>query len=975
VGDEPSCALRANEWLAIPGAMRTTRSLFRGSLFIFAAVLGTAVSVFAQDTGQIAGRVVNTFTGEPVNGALVFEPASGIETRTDLSGNYVLSGVPVGSVRVAVARDGFTPTNIENVRVVAGRTATINVPLNPVGFGDVVEMAELVIAAEVVENSDIGLLAQRQRAAAVSDAIGADQISRLGFGDAAAAMRAVTGASVVGDKYVYVRGLGERYGNTALNGSEVPSADPDRRAVQLDLFPASLIDSIVTTKTFTPDKPGNFAGGSVDIRTKTIPEQQSLSLSFSLGFNTQSTGEEALTYDGPKDFLGRDRGSRQIPAELRDRTLPAPGQASDSEIGALSKAFSGTMAPRTRKAPYDWSFSGSYGNRFVFPSGVLGVVASITYDVDHSGYRGGLFARHDLQSSNAPSLQTLISLDDQRSTESITAGALLRLGWQFQSGHEIAFTALANFGSEDIARRQVGLNLAGGGLDGDQVFTTRSLRLIEREVSSFQLNGRHLFPAARDLLVEWSLSRSSNTQDEPDVRFFSSAARTLSGGQVDFVWQTSGLASPSRRYRELTEEKDELQLDFTLPVVSGGERGVKLKAGGLYSTSDREFRERGFAYINIGRIFDGNDQTFFDPARVGNVGADGFFVTDTIFVREISSPRNNYDGTFDLLALYAMVDAQLTRRLRFIGGGRYEKAEMELVSFDPRTAPGTLNDRDWLPALSLVYQLSENMNLRAAFGRTLARPNFREKAPYETYEFEGGEVEIGNPNLARTLINNFDLRWEWFTGRGQLVASSLFYKKLKNPIEQAYFAPTGVIINQGERTWRNQEEATLVGLELEVRQDLGRFASWLQRFSIGMNFTFSESETEVPEAELQIARLLNSEAPETRPLFGQSEILFNLDLSYQDFGRGTAASIYLNHFGERLALVAPPGTPDIYEQPVTTLDFVLRQRVGARWRLGFKATNLLDPAIETTQTYREVEYVRSLYRRGRKFSVSLGYDF
>ncbi|MDP3073302.1 MAG: TonB-dependent receptor [Opitutaceae bacterium] len=937
------------------------------------AVLAAGSPEVRAATGTISGRIVSNASGAGVFGASVRVRGADAATSTDLNGAFRIEQVAAGAHDVLITRNEFQSATIAGVAVTAGEVSRIEFALVP-ATEPILRLEALTVSADVVANSGVGLLAQRQKAAGVSDAISSDQMSRLGFNDAAQAMKAVTGASVVDGKYVYIRGLGERYSSTSLNGAEVPSADPERRAVQMDLFPAELIDAIVTSKTFTPDRPGNFSGGNVDIRTKSLPDARTFAFSASTTFNTQSTGESLLRTGAGTDWLGRDDGSRQLPGELQAMTIPARGTATDAEIGRLSRLLSPVMAPTRGQAPWNRKLALSYGDRLDFGTQRVGVIASLTYDRSYSSYTGGRVGRHELQGVGSTALSTTVSLDDERGAQETSAGATAKLSWQLSPEHEVSINGLFNTTGEDVARVQRGLYIAGGGLDNDQTYTTRTLKFTERELRSGQLTGRHLFSGWRGLLAEWSASSARNTQDEPDTRFFNHSSREIAG-QTYYEWETSGLANPARYYRRLEETRRDYALDLTLPLVIGG-RDAKLKAGSALARIERGFRERQYLYRSLGRRFDGNDQTFFLPANVGAVNpATGRFANDTLFLQDTSAPRNNYDGAMDVDGHYFMADVPVTARLRAIGGVRIETTDLRVMSQDPTRRPGLLDLRDTLPSLNLVYELHPRMNLRAAFGRTLARPNFREMAPYETFEFVGDFVYIGNPDLKRTVIDNYDLRWEWFTGPGRIVAVSAFWKDLKNPIEKAIFAPTGVIINQGEIQFQNPEKGRVYGAEFEFRQRLGGLSERLKYFTFGLNLTFVESTVTVPAGELRMAQLFNPAASGTRPLAGQSNHLVNGDLSYSNPRTRTAASIYYNLFGERLALVSPPGTPDIFEQPAAELDFILSQKFGDRWKVGFSAKNLLNPAEKAVQEFRGADYVRYERRRGRTFSLSLGYGF
>lgn len=947
----------------------------RALLFVGLLLINVS-SVSAQSAspaGVLAGRVVSTANGLPVIGVTL--TIAGRSAETDLNGAFRIEGIPAGEHSLAVDKTGFQRQSVTGVAVSAGEIAKLDLTVSPVTADAPITMAAFGISAEVVRSSGVGLLVERQRAIAVSDSIGSDQMSRLGFSDAAQAMKAVTGASVVDGKYVYIRGLGDRYSSTSLNGAEVPSADPDRRAVQMDLFPAELIDAIVTSKTFTPDRPGNFSGGNVDVRTKTMPDARTLAVSFGTSFNSQTTGKSFLTYAGGTDWLGRDEGARQIPGELQAKTIPARGAASDAEIGRLSRLFSPTMAPTKTDAPWNRKGSITYGDRYEIGGQKIGVIAALTYSREFTSYSGGKIGRNERQGINSPQLSSTVALDDARSAEEIAAGATGKISWQPNPAHEISLNGLINTTSEDVARLQSGLYIAGGGLDNDQTYTTRTLKFTERSLRSGQLTGRHVFPAWHDLKLEWTASSGTNTQDEPDTRFFNNSSRVI-GGQTFYEWQSSGLVNPARYYRELEETRKDFGADLTLPFIDGAGREFKFKGGFAVARVERTFRERQYLYRSLGRRFDGNDQTFFLPQFVGNVDpTTGRFIGDTLFIQDTSAPRNNYDASMDVDGTYLMAEVPVTKKLRAIGGARIETTDILVTSGDPTRRKGILDLRDTLPSLNLVYELRPKMNLRAAFGRTLARPNFRELAPYETFEFVGDFVYIGNPDLKRTLIDNYDLRWEWFTGPGRIVAVSAFLKEMKNPIEKAIFAPTGVIINQGEIQYQNPEKGRVYGAEFEMRQKLGGLWSALENFTFGLNLTAVESSVDVSPGELKVARLYEPGASDTRPLAGQSNHLVNGDLSYSNPRTRTSASLYYNLFGKRLALVSPPGTPDIYEQPASQLDFILSQKFAERWKVGFAAKNLLNPAEKAVQTFRGTDYVRYERERGRSYSLSVGYGF
>jgi len=919
--------------------------------------------------GALNGQVLNSETGRGVAGATVAISGTLWRTTTDLDGAYRFSSVPPGARDLTVTKEGFLPFNVTAVTVSAGDAARVDVALT-VSREPVVKMEAFSVSADVVQNSGVGLLASRQKSIAVSDAIGSEQMSKLGFGTAAAAMKAVTGASVVGGKYVYIRGLGERYSSTLVNGVEVPSADPDRRAVNMDMFPSDLIDAIVTTKTFTPDKPGNFTGGSVDMKTKEFPEQFTFSLSASIASNSRVTGRDFLASGGSPNTWGRDDGSRALPADLASQRIPLRFSSAtvDTEIGRLTRAFNPVMAPSVKDAPFNHSFATAVGGVASLFGRKFGYAASLSYDRSFGGYRAGVTGRYERQGVNSPSLAPLVQLSDTRSEDDTLLGGLLNLAYQFSPEHQMSLNTMVNQAGNDMVRRQSGLNVSGGGISETEVFTTRTLRYTERSLRSVQLAGKHLFPAWREARLNWSISDATTTQEEPDTRYFSTF-QTPDGSQF---FEASGLPRPARYFRDLEESRSDYSVDLAIPFSVGAGRGAQLKLGGALAQTDRIFNERLFEYNSTVLRYDGNEQQFLREAQVGQVdAATGRFRPSQLYLVETGSAGNNYFGGQKVAGYYGMVDLPVTNALRLIVGARRESTDLDVRSRDPRRRSGLLDNDDTLPSASVIYALSDRMNLRAAATKTIARPNFREIADYTSFEFVGDFVYIGNPDLRRTTIKNYDLRWEWFPRRGEILAVSLFHKAMTDPIERGVFS----VVNSGELQFQNAPKGEVRGVEIEARKNLAFLSERLRGFSGGFNFTLVESKVDITAAELAFIRFYEPNAGATRELTGQSPFIYNLDLTYSNARWGTTVSAYYNVFGERLSQVSPPGTPNVFEQPAPTLDLVWNQKFRDRWKLSLSAKNLLDRAAEETYTYRGIDYIRSSHRRGVTTSLGVTYTY
>ncbi|MCB0295561.1 MAG: carboxypeptidase-like regulatory domain-containing protein, partial [Calditrichaeota bacterium] len=471
------------------GRFRTVIMLVLGLLIVHAspALLGQS-----GDSGTITGQLVDAQTGDPLIGANVLIDGTLLGASTDLDGLFVVTGVPAGTYTIVVDYVGYAQTRIEAVEVKAGESARLSLAMAPEAIqGDVV-----VVEARLLENTDASLLKKRQKAAAVSDAISAEEISRSGSSDAADAMSRVTGASVVGGKYVYVRGLGDRYSNTQLNGAELPSADPDKKAVQMDLFPSNLLDNIVTQKTFTPDQPGNFSGGIVNIGTKSFPDGFTLKFSTTSSYNTRSTfSDNILTYPGGDlDWLGMDDGTRDIPDLLADPdiTIPNVGEARNNaalaqELDAFSKAFNPVMAPTTRSGPVNQSYAFSVGNNISLFGRPLGYIGSISYSRKFDAYEDGEVGGWQLTGrvSETDSLKDNYRFSDRQGSEEVSWGGLATLAYKPHPGHEISLNYMHSQSGESKSRYLNGILLRD--LSPSDTFETRVLGYTERNIRSFQL--------------------------------------------------------------------------------------------------------------------------------------------------------------------------------------------------------------------------------------------------------------------------------------------------------------------------------------------------------------------------------------------------------------------------------------------------------------------------------------------------------
>lgn len=937
-----------------------------------------SMSALAQDVGAITGTVVDKQTGDFMIGASIQMEGTTNVAFVDVNGKYRFTRVPVGTYTLVALLDGFNKTTVTEVVVKKGEATKIDMEMTAAAFE-----TEITVTADILEDNELGLLRFREKSIAIADAISAETITRAGGSTAADAVTKVTGASVVGGKYVYIRGLGDRYTSTQVNGVEMPSSDPDKNSFQVDLFPTSVLENIVTVKSFTPDKPGNFSGGIMDIGTKNYPTNFEWNVGISGSYNTEVTGNDNyLYYEGSDtDWLGYDDGLRELPEGFDDPDFTTPSlitarrnQEQAEFLDRVTKSFVPVMGHQTRSAPENKGMNFSVGNAFNVLGKEVGVFGSFTYKRDYSFRENLEQNRWELTDvpDSASTLSNLSDFEGNRGEESASWGGLLTASLKLNPTNQLRanflYTQTGDSQSEFYSGRWPAQ------FSSDNAFLeSRLLKYTERNLNTFQLEGTHFMPDWGDVEIGWVLSTSDTSQYEPDTRIFTNtrSERIINGEMVDIYSITlSTYQAPARYWRELDETQDSFKADVTVPF-SGANLSGKFKFGVSLQDKDREFRETRFEYDwESNTRYDGNPESWFGPENTGILGFDertGRYIFGTVLISALDAQGGNYNGTQSVDAFYAMMELNVTENLRLIAGGRNEKADFEVSNEDE---VGTLDDNDFLPALHFIYTTGPRSNVRLAYGETLARPTFREKAPYASFDFIADGIYLGNPDLERTLISNYDFRWEWYVGPGELLAASAFHKEFENPIEKAF----SVRAEFGETSFINVDEATVSGIELEARKRLSP-ADSVSQFSIAGNISFIESEVNIPPEELELLRRIDPDADDTRELQGQSPYLVNVGLNYDHFDRGIAASLLYNVFGERLDEVGFGGVPNAFEQPRHQVDFTYTQTFGVRKNLKFKfsAKNLLDEPFEVTQDFKGTSFVRSFYDLGSSYSVSLSY--
>jgi TonB-dependent receptor len=937
-------------------------------------------SLLAQDpVGSVSGLVVSTWNGTPLPTVTVTVRGTTLAVQTDMAGRYTMNNVPPGDQVLRFSKPGYASAVVTDVRVIPGQTTTVNGNLRPEFF----EMEEFEVMAEEFTEQTEKILFERQQAGALMDAIGSEQFSKLGAGDAGGIVARVTGVSVVGGKYAVVRGLSDRYTRTLLNGVEVPSADPYRMSPQLDLFPSAMIDNVAVSKTFTPDQPGGTGGGTIDITTKSFPDKPFFKASYGNSYNPNSNLKKNFLADpdSSMDMFALPSGPRALNPDLyglKDAP-PDPGTASSRETQArandraakasarqqlLQELGTANFAGTRTESPLNSSFDASGGATVPVFGQNLGMFAGINYKRNFHLIEDAIVRRY-----NADGSPKQIG-HETRGNINTDYGANVNLGYALGPQHQLGFNFMLAHSVDEEARD------AEFAVESPEGFTLKQwqLRHTEREILNYAVSGKHELPPLADSKVDWVIGIANTSQDEPDNRF------------MNYYLDETGRASfgdaslptpqfPARYFRQIEEDSFNYRVDWTLPLSFLGflKEDSKIKAGFFSSSTARDFREQYFAY---------NRSDGFDPARPNS------YLNDPAYLRYVADHlggiRTNYNfqryvgdtfsspytASLDVTAGYLMQDIAVTPWLRLIGGARLEHTSMII---DADSGASELDQRDLLPAASAVITLWTNLNMRLGYGETVARPSFREKAPVANFLPDNRVIAFGNKDLQMTAIQSYDARLEWFPAPGDVVSVGVFYKELERPIE-LYSETLGDDIV----TWinRTNEPATVMGVEFEVRKGMEFLAPYFKGLSLGANVTLIESSVTLTDDELTIKRGVvgRRNTPKTRPLYDQSPYIINLDMTYAHPTSGTTLAIGSNLTGERLVIAKSQG-PDVYEHPPVSLDISISQKFWKRWSARFAVRNVLDPEFRQTYGADPKGDIYQSFHRGRTFSLSLSAEF
>ena len=818
-------------------------------------------------------------------------------------------------------------------------------------------------------------------------------IARTGEGDIAGALTRVTGLSVVGNGFVFVRGLGDRYSSALLNGSPLPSPEPLRRTVPLDIFPTTVVSSALVQKTYSVNYPGEFGGGVINLTTRAVPRDAFFSIGGSVAFDTVTSSELGYVYDGGDlDWLGYDDGARSKPGFIDASGLGlTPGRfLTPAQTDALTNAQT-TVLQRNNHIPANFSGEFSYGSGTDIGDGRLGVVLS--GNVSNS-WRTRDATQQDSNSADGSLRSDFRSvITDNR----ITANALIGLGYEF-GDQTIRWTTVYIHDTlkQAIASQATVYPNTSGSLRSDQ-----NTNWFERQLIDTQVVGEFKFG---DFDVDVRGSYAKTKRDSPYERSFSYRFNDAAGGFQNDLSGAAGTENASVNFSELDEDQWSGQADVSYQLAT--DRPFTISAGYYYSDADRYSSRFSFRYRygdengSLGQLpvqyrFLRPDLLLSSAVRSAINGASGGCPAgQCITLENVSGDTGaaTYDASLRIHAGYAQVEAEATDGLRATIGVRYEDAEERVSTSDPLAGNTSLKKGWFLPASTITWNFAENQQLRLHASKTIARPQFRELAPQFYQDFESNRQFFGNPNLIDSELYNLEGRYEWFFNRGQRITAAGFFKRIDNPIEQVSAFPT--LDSRLTTGFSYVPKAILYGGEVELQKyvplDFLDGAFWAtRRILLVANYTYTQSEitadnTLVPDITSGV-RTISFQPASTlyrdgAPLTGQSDHLVNLQLGVEDTETTSQLTVLFNYASDRVTArgaTSPSGgfLPDVVERPGIRLDVVARQGFevqGANFELKFEARNLTGTEYREFQDFGDDNRVFvNRYRLGRVFSLGL----
>jgi len=925
-------------------------------LNIESSVAGTiAGSVAAVETkrdqgeGTITIQVISAETQKPIKDVQVFLSGSKQKLRTDEQGR-VTATVPASSYSVSLLHSAYSSQTQDDVKIESNQNTDLSFKLTPAG----VELAEYVVLEPQLAGTIASVIEEQRTSSAVATVLGAEQFSRAGDGDAAAALRRASGLTLVGGQFIFIRGLGERYVTTLVNGAAIPSPDPTRRVIPLDLFPTNILESVMVQKTYSPDRPAEFAGGTVELRTRGIPDAFFFNLNLQTGMNDNTTFQDGLTYKGGGiDFLSYDDGARAMPDSIADATQtgpikPAsvfnPNGATPAQIEKYGEDLSGVWNVNKKATGPDAGIQTSMGDSFSRGDFTLGYLVAGGWRQE---FRKQNEVNREFSAAGDGSLKKTQDFNMQRSWQEVQVTGYAATELRYKDTHRIFTKTTFLRQSFDEARISQGFTDA----ETSDVRRTR-LKFFSNQLLMNQVGGEHQFDWLKDFSINWLYTDATAKRDEPNTRDYRYDSNIDTGAY--FFSQRAD--SNQTMFADLIDKDQSWRVDGKLPFQLLNYHKVTLSSGFITQEKSRDSAIQRFSYFRFGP--DASNPAVYGQSSLENILKPEYIGTNGYQLRDVTRPSDKYTASQKLFAYYAKTDWMLYDRVNISGGLRWEdnNQKVDTVSLNNKPTTAGLKGVDMLPSVTATAFLTDKQQLRAGFSQTLSRPDFRELSSAPFTDINTNQETVGNPNLKQAAITNWDLRWEYYLSPTENIFAGLFWKDLTNPIELVAVQGTA-----GLNTYQNTDKAKVYGMELELLKKLDFVHPILQNFYIGGNYTLSASNVQLN------AENLTAQTTNDRALQGHSAQIFNFQIGYDNPNWKTQATLLYNVSSKRIMAAGVLGAPDKYEQPVNQLDFVFSQNLYKGLSMQASMQNLLDDEIRITQG----DEITRQFRRGRFYQLSV----
>ena len=937
----------------------------------------------AAPRGLLAGNV-NAF-GTPVVGATIEAVGAGVSVITDDSGGYRLE-LPRGFYDLEITHPDYNARRLENFRMVANVARTANFGLSrPIdGAASIIE--EVVVTGAYRPE---GMELMERDTSNVVDTLNIEDLARFGDTDVAAAVIRLPSVTVQDGRFVFIRGLGGRYVTTTLNGATLPSTDPSKRTVPLDLFPSNIVSQLDVNKTFVAPMPGESTGGNLVINTRTFPDERTGKLSVSSDATIGVTGSKVFAdpTDGDFDWLGWDDGAREEPIAVSAiATALGLGTVTDTNSGA-SFEINDTVERELRRlgallmnenldldrttAYPDVSVGANYGDLFAIGPADLGVFAAANYKNGWSQKDDGVSNTFSPGSSPDVVGMPADALSFREYANDVDVSGLLSLGLTI-GDHTFEANSIISRATQSKVKRTVGQ-------EGDEFNSTirHTIDWVERQFLSQQLRGSHFLNDAGSLQLDWQGVYSRATRLAPDrreVRFDADPALTAPQALLDgYDFRQLNDAQPIplngflleanqllRRYDDLKDDNVDVSGALSYEFVSDADTELNVELGFQVIHRERDSDSSSYGF-NI-------EQALVDKVRAPQVLVSGVVNQDTItgdnntgfsfFDKTLAS--DSYEAELDLNSVYISGDYLFNTNYQLVAGLRFEDYRQTTDTFSLAGAQAAVSSRidetTMLPSLTFNWFFREDHQFRFAVYKTVSRPDFKETSNATFYDTEFDFRVRGNPNLRLSEVTNYDARWEWYFADRQSISLAVFYKDLENPIERVVQPASGTAGNS--RTFSNADAAELYGVEVEGRKDFALSEDLSRSIFIFLNAGLIESEVSLAGGA-------------SRKLQGQPDYTFNLVLGYDDLVRNQTFTLLLNQSGKAIKDVGISGRPDVIEQPGLDLKLNYKYQFTDALLLKASVDNLLNEAVEFTQGGE----IFQRYKQGMEFKLGLDWSF